>query len=84
MHAHTNKRHRSDAEVQQQAHNDAQQRSQNHAVMLHNLMAMIQDYLLLSGDNKRSAALKYLELVGSTARQRGDNRICIWLEDVVD
>ena len=52
--------------------------------MLHNLMVMIQDYLLLSDDNKRSAALKSLQLVGNTARQRGDNRICIWLEDVVE
>ena len=49
--------------------------------MLHNLMVMIQEYLLLIDDNKQGA-LKSLELVGGTAQQRGDNRNCIWLEDV--
>ena len=48
------------------SHDDVQQRSQNYAFMLHNLMVMIQEYLLLSDDNK----------------QRGEHRICIWLEDV--
>ena len=45
-------------------------------------MAMIQEYLLLSDDDKQRGALKSLELVGSTAQLREDNRICIWLEDV--
>ena len=66
MRGHTKKRNRSDHEVQQQEHDDVQQRSQNYAFMLHNLMVMIQEYLLLSDDNK----------------QRGEHRICIWLEDV--
>ena len=82
MHAHTKKRHRSDDELQQQVHNDVQERSQNYAFMLHNLMATIQDYLLLSDDDKQRGALKSLELVGSTAQLREDNRICIWLKDV--
>ena len=82
MHAHTKKRHRSDHEVQQQVHDDVQQRSQNYAFMLHNLMVMIQEYLLLSDDNKQRGALNSLDLVGSTAQLREDNRICIWLEDV--
>ena len=76
------KRHRSDNEVQQQVHDDVQQRSQNYAFLLHNLMAMIQEYLLLSDDNKQRGALNSLDLVGSTAQLREDNRICIWLEDV--
>ena len=63
-------------EVEQQVH------AQNYAFMLHNLMAMIQEYLLLSDDNKQSGALNSLQLVGSTAQQRDNNRICIWLEDV--
>ena len=82
MHAHTKQRHRSDDEVQQQVHDEVQQRSQNYAFMLHNLMVMIQEYLLLSDDNKQRGALNSLHLVGSTAQLREDNRICIWLEDV--
>ena len=78
----TKKRHRSDNEVQQQVHDDVQQRSQNYAFMLHNLMVMIQEYLLLSDDNKQRGALNSLHLVGSTAQLHEDNRICIWLEDV--
>ena len=74
--------HRSDGEVQQQVHDEVQERSQNYAFMLHNLMVTIQEYLLLSDDNKQRGALKSLELVGSTAQLREDNRICIWLEDV--
>ena len=76
------KRHRSDHEVQQQVHDDVQQRSQNYAFMLHNLMGMIQEYLLLSDDNIQRGARKSLDLVGSTAQLPEDNRICIWLEDV--
>ena len=38
--------------------------------------------LPLSDDDKQRGALKSLELVGSTAQLREDNRICIWLEDV--
>ena len=45
-------------------------------------MVMIQEYLLLSDDDKQRGALTSLELVGSTAQLREDNRICIWLEDV--
>ena len=78
----TKQRHRSDNEVQQQVHDDVHQRSQNYAFMLHNLMVMIQEYLLLSDDNKQRGALNSLHLVGSTAQLREDNRICIWLEDV--
>ena len=44
-------------------------------------MVMIQD-LLLSDDDTEHGARKLLELVGSTAQLREDNRICIWLEDV--
>ena len=78
MHAHTKKRHRDDEghQVEQQVH------AQNYAFMLHNLMVMIQDYLLLSDDDKQRGALKSLELVRSTAQLRDDDRICIWLEDV--
>ena len=50
--------------------------------MLHNVMVLIQEYLLLSDDDKQRGALKSLDLVGSTAQLREDNRICIWLEDV--
>ena len=82
MHTLTKKRQHSDDEVEQQVHDDVQQRSQNYALMLHNLMAMIQEYLLLSDDNKQSGALNSLNLVGSTSQLREDNRICIWLEDV--
>ena len=57
MHAHTKKRHRSDDEVQQQDHDEVQLRSQNYAFMLHNLMVMIQEYLLLRDDDKQSGAL---------------------------
>ena len=58
-------------EGEQQAH------AQNYAFMLHNLMAMIQEYLLLSDDDTEHGALNFLELVGSTAQLREDNRICI-------
>ena len=81
MHAHTKKRRRSGHEVQQQDPNDVHQKSQNYAFMLHNLMVMIQEYLLLSDDNKQRGALNSLHLVGSTAQLHEDNRICIWLED---
>ena len=63
-------------EVEQQVH------AQHYAFMLHNLMVMVQAYLLLSDDDKPRGALQSLELVGSTAQLREDNRICIWLEDV--
>ena len=45
-------------------------------------MVMMQDNLLLNDDDAEHGALKVLELVGSTAQLREDNRICIWLEDV--
>ena len=45
---------------------------------------MIQEYLLLSADNKQRGALKSLHLVGSTVQLREDSRISIWLEDVVE
>jgi hypothetical protein len=45
-------------------------------------MSTIQEYLLLSDDDKQRGAQKYLKLVGSTAQLREDNRICIWLEEV--
>ena len=63
-------------EVEQQAH------AQNYASMLHHLMVAIQDYLLLNDDDKQRGALNSLDLVGSTAQLRAENRICIWLEDV--
>ena len=56
-----------DDEAQQQVHDEVQERSQNYAFMLHNLMVMIQDYLLLSADNEQL---------------RRENRICIWLQEV--
>ena len=49
--------------------------------MLHNLMVMIQEYLLLSDDNQQSEARNSLRLVGSTSQRQEDNRICIWLEE---
>ena len=86
MHAHTKKRHRDDEgnqqlwyrsdEAEQQVH------AQNYAFMLHNLMVVIQDYLLPSDDDNRCGARSSLELVDSTARLREDNRICIWLQEV--
>ena len=75
-------RHRSGHEDQQQVDYETQLYSQNYAFMLHNLMVMIQEYLLLSDDDKQRGSLKSLDLVGSTAQLREDNRICIWLEDV--
>ena len=57
-------------------------KAKNYAFMLYNLMALIQEYLLLTDDNKQRAALNSLRLVGSTARLHEDIRICIWLEDV--
>ena len=56
--------------------------AQHYAFMLHNLMVLIQEYLLFSDDDKQQGALKSLDLVGSIAQLRSDNRICIWLEDV--
>ena len=73
MHAHTKKRHRSDDEVQQ---------AQNYASMLHNLMGMIQEYLLFSDDDKQRGELTSLDLVRSTAQLCENNRICVRLEDV--
>ena len=73
---------RSDDEIQQQDNDEVQKSSQNYAFMLHNLMVVIQEYLLLSDDDKERGALNSLNLVGSTAQLREDNRICIWLEDV--
>ena len=73
MSAHTKTRHRDD---------DQGDHAQNYAFMLHNLMVSIQEYLLLSDDDKERGALKSLKLVNSTAQLRDDNRICIWLADV--
>ena len=86
MHAHTKKGRRDDEGNQQlwSRSDEAEQQvhAQNYAFMLQNLMVMIQEYLLLSDDDKQSGALKSLELVRSTAQLRTDNRICIWCEDV--
>ena len=49
--------------------------------MLQNLMAAIQEYVLLNDDNKEEGRLKYLQLVHGTARLREENRICIWVQD---
>ena len=80
------KRHRDDERHQQlrsRSDEDEQQdHAQNYAFMLHNLMVVIQDYLLLSDDDNRCGARSSLELVDSTARLREDNRICIWLQEV--
>ena len=46
-------------------------------------MVLIQEYILLSNDEKQRGALTSLELVGSTAQLRENNRICIWFEDVL-
>ena len=51
-------------------------------LLTHNLMVTIQEYLLVSDDDKQNGAHESLKLVGSTAEGREDNRICIWLEDV--
>ena len=45
-------------------------------------MVAIQEYLFLTDDHDQHGALKSLELVGSTAQLREDNRICMWLQDV--
>ena len=87
MHAHTKKkRHRDDERNQQlrsrSDEDEQQEHAQNYAFMLHNLMVVIQDYLLLSDDDNRCGARSSLELVDSTARLREDNRICIWLQEV--
>ena len=86
MHAHTKKRHRDDEGNQQlwsrSDEDEQQEHAQNYAFMLHNLMVVIQDYLLLSDDDNRCGARSSLELVDSTARLREDNRICIWLQEV--
>ena len=86
MHAHTKKRHRdheNNQKVRPSSYEAEQQhRAQNYAFMLHNVMVLIQEYLLLSDDDKQRGALKSLDLVGSTAQLREDNKICIWLEDV--
>ena len=73
MHAHTETRHCDD---------DQGDHAHNYACMLHNLLVSVQEYLLLSDDDKQRGALTSLELVNSTAQLRADNRICIWLEDV--
>ena len=67
MRAHTKKRQRSHDDCQKQVYDDVRERSQDYAFMLHNLMRMIQDYLLLSDTDKQEPE---------------ENRICIWLEDV--
>ena len=67
MRAHTKKRQRSHDDYQKQDYDDVLEKSQNYAFMLHNLMRMIQDYLLLSDTDKQEPE---------------ENRICIWLEDV--
>ena len=63
-------------EVKQQEHD------QHCSSMLHNLMVVLQKYLLRNGGDKQCGALTSVELVGSTAQLRADNRICIWLADV--
>ena len=73
MNAHTETRHRND---------DQGDHAEDYAFMLHNLMVPIQEYLLLSDDDKERGALKSLKLVKSIAQNGDDNRICIWLEDV--
>ena len=82
MHAHTNKRQRANDEGKQQVHKAVQERAQDYAMMLHNLMSLIQEYLLLSDDDEHRGARSSLELVGSTAQLREHNRICIWLEEL--
>ena len=69
-------------QTQQSYDCEVQQRSQNYAFMLHNLMVMIQDYLLLNDDENGSGAVNSLALVNGTSQLRENNRICIWLEDV--
>ena len=84
MTGHTKKRQRSDDNDQQQDPDEVHQKSQNYALMLQNLMHMLQQHLLLSDDNIQSRAQKSLDLVGGTATESEDNMICIWLEDVRD
>ena len=88
MQAHTKKRHRNDEDNQKLRSGSAvveqQSQAKNYANMLHNLMVEIQEYLLLSDDDKQRGAEKSLELVRSTAQSRQDNRICIWLKDNIN
>ena len=79
-----NQTHRSDDDAQQQVHDEVQERSQNYAFMLYNLMTMIQENLLLTDDDKQRGALNSSDLVGGTAQLNENNRICIWLEDLED
>ena len=55
MHAHTKKRQRDDERNHQlrscSDEDEQQEHAQNYALMLHNLMVVIQDYLLLSDDD---------------------------------
>ena len=63
------KRHRSNDAVQQQDHDDVEEKCQNYAFMLDNLMDLIQENLLISDDNQHSGALNSLDLVGGTRQQ---------------
>ena len=78
----TNKRPHKEAEAIDPSHPDVIANCEKYKAMLCNLMDKIQEYLLLSDDNKQSGALNSLNLVGSTSQLREDNRICIWLQDV--
>ena len=56
--------------------------AQTYAFMLHSPLVSTQEYLLLSDDDKERGALTSSKLVNSTAQNRDDHRICIWLEDI--
>ena len=73
-------RHRDDQEVH--AETDQKVNAQSYKFMLHNLMALIQEYLLLSDDDTQRGSLTSLAPVGSTPQLRENNRICIWLDDL--
>ena len=65
-----------------QMYDDQIDYAQHYALLLHNLMVTIQEYLLASDDDKQTRAHESSMLEGSTVEGREDNRICIWLEDV--
>ena len=67
--------------TKKKAHDAQRGDPQSYAHMLSKVMAGIHEYLWLSYDNKKSRTLKSFKLVGSIARQRDDNMICICLQD---
>ena len=45
-------------------------------------MSLLQEYLLLSDDNRPGGAKDSLALVDSIYERQEDNRICIWVQEI--